>query len=97
MKGITINAKAIAEGIYALFDEDERAALAFGMLPAVKMRLLEKMLAEKAETQAKDACERQFGFRPEGNVADAEWKKEFVRFCTREVESALYKVAPMVV
>lgn len=64
--GATIDAEAIANGIYEMFSENERACLAFGMLPADKMESLTRMLNEKAETMAKDECQQKFGFRPKG-------------------------------
>jgi hypothetical protein len=47
MQGMKINAKAIAEGMYRMFDEDDRAVLAFGMIPKKWIDVLEKMLAER--------------------------------------------------
>jgi len=46
----TINAKAIAKGFYAMFDQSEKDILRFGMLPAEKMRVLEDSLRQKYES-----------------------------------------------
>ena len=51
-----VDAQAIAQGVYGMFDDDERAICAFGMLPAEKMNSLEKLLGEKIETDAKNEC-----------------------------------------
>ena len=42
-----IDADAIAKGLLKLFDEDELVALRFGMLPARKMELLDRIVEEK--------------------------------------------------
>lgn len=41
---VTINVSKMAEGLLAMFDDDERTILRFGMLPATKMEILNKQL-----------------------------------------------------
>ena len=93
IQGINTDVKALAEGMYNLFDANEQACVAFGMLPAEKMACTEKLLAEKIEDMAKDNCEQMFGFRPEENVAKKNLKKNFVREAIHEVSIAIYKHA----
>ncbi len=47
---ITVNVTKMAAGIIGMMDENERAALRFGMLPAKKMEILEKGLREKFDS-----------------------------------------------
>ena len=90
-----------------MFDETERACLAFGMLPASKMELLTKTLENKAVelfpypekifTHAElEECEC-IGLRRHGReLADKE-RADFVTETEHEVCLAMYGVAPMVV
>lgn len=50
---ITVNVTKMAEGIFDLFDEEERVVLRFGMLPAKKMEILQKNLREKFDKLGK--------------------------------------------
>ena len=93
IQGITTDVTAIAKGMYDLFDEDEQACVAFGMLPALKMDCTEKLLAEKIEDMAKDNCEQAYGFRPDQNCAKKDLKRDFVRDAMFEISVAIYKHA----
>ena len=44
---ITVNYPAIAKGVYAMFTEDEKTVMAFGMFPLGKMELAEKEMRRK--------------------------------------------------
>ena len=44
---VDVNVTKIAAGMLRLFSEDERLMLRFGMLPAEKMQVLERILDEK--------------------------------------------------
>ena len=44
---VTVNVTKMAEGLFALFTDDEKTVLRFGMLPAKKMACLGKQLREK--------------------------------------------------
>jgi len=106
-RNIKVDVKNIAAGMYDMFDENEKAALKFGMLPAIKIGILENQLKKKAvdlfpspeklfsEVELKEMeC---IGLREEGaKLAKEErqaWVKDTLRACTLE----LYHVAPMVV
>ena len=93
IKGVNVDTQALAKGMYDLFDEDEQAVVAFGMLPAEKMACTERLLNEKIESLAKDDCERLYGFRPDQNCAKKDLKKDFVREATREITIAIFRHA----
>lgn len=57
----TIDAEAIAEGLFEMFDENERVALRFGMLPAEKMRIIEQALREKFLSVSKRTTPEDYG------------------------------------
>ena len=44
---IKVDYAAIAKGVYAMFTEEERMIMAFGMFPLVKMELAEKEMRRK--------------------------------------------------
>jgi len=44
---IKVNYPAIAKGVYAMFTEDEKTVMAFGMFPLGKMELAEKEMRRK--------------------------------------------------
>ena len=102
----SIDADALARGMYDLFTENEKACLAFGMLPAEKMQTLERMLGEKFDQAAhkqyieqRDVAEIMLG--DEGRTmcdeAYSKLRKQFVREAERLITLAMYNVAPMVV
>ena len=93
IEGITIDARRIAEGIYNLFDEEQVAVCAFGMLPANIMESLERMLGEKIEEIAKDDCQRQYGFRPDRDCAKTDLKRCFVSEAMRQIALEIYGIA----
>jgi len=106
---ITVDTKAIASGLYEMFDEDERACLAFGLLPADKLGVLRQALANAAPrfwlpTEAVFSAEELSAFAAVGfdvakgneeRVRDA--RARWVSQTEHEVCLALYRVAPMVV
>lgn len=49
---IEVDARAIAEGLLDMFDDEERAILRFGMLPAVKMEILQEQFDAKFRSLA---------------------------------------------
>ena len=55
--GIKVNYPAIAKGVYAMFTEDEKAVMAFGMFPLGKMELAEKEMRRKCARIALDHCD----------------------------------------
>lgn len=102
----SIDADAIARGMYDLFSENERACLAFGMLPAEKMRVLEKMLGEKFDAAAhgqyieqRKVAEIMLGDEGRTMCDEAynKIRKQFVKEAERLVTLAMYNVTPMVV
>lgn len=92
IKGILIDTQAMAKGLYELFDEKERAVVAFGMLPAIQMENLERLLGEKFEQIAKDQAKK-YGFNTDYNVADQDKKKEFVREAAHQISVEIYTFA----
>lgn len=104
---ITVDYKAMAQGLYEMFTEEEVAALKFGLLPAVKMAVLRHYLEQKAKALIPDP-EALFdkatldemeciGLAEEGRrLAKAE-RKEWVRDTERKICLELYAVAPMLV
>ena len=95
--GGTIDADAIARGIYEMMPNEYRWALKYGMLPAPIMESLKASLEQKAEDMAKNTAEKAFGFCPKNDCANKTWKAEFVSECMQAVTLSLYRVAPMVV
>ena len=106
--GITVDAKAIAHDIYGMMDDTYRGALAFGMLPGPLMELLRKHLVQKFDDIAQDRWQSKYGAIPtpetvlglrdmglEFSVADPKLREEWVNETIREIELALYAVAPM--
>jgi len=54
MRGVKINSKKIARGVYDMIPTDEKACMVFGMLPAKFMYLLEKLVREKVTLLVKE-------------------------------------------
>jgi hypothetical protein len=106
--GMTVDEGAIAAGIYGMMNGDYRAALAFGMLPAPMMGLLEKQLGQKFDQETAPKYDQALSaFADLGGigsdiVADLKAsrsanRKEFVAQAMRAITQAMYSVAPMVV
>jgi hypothetical protein len=93
IEGISIDTRTIAGGIYSLFDEEQVAVCAFGMLPADIMESLKRMLGERIEEIAKCQCQRQYGFRPDRDCAKADLKRRFVSEAIRQVAIEIYGIA----
>jgi len=105
---ITVDYDGLAKGLYDLFDDNERAALAFGLLPAVKMEVLKKQLEAKAKALFPEPEElfdpgelAQLAECPplleKSREVQAEERKKWTRETEHKVAVALYGVAPMVV
>lgn len=47
MNGLNINYEALGKGMYDLFDEDEQALVAFGMIPKAKMDITMEQFKDK--------------------------------------------------
>jgi hypothetical protein len=93
IEGISIDTRAIAEGVYNLFDEEQIAVCAFGMLPANIMESLRRMLGERIEEVAKSQCQKQYGFQPNRECAKADLKKRFVSEALRQIAIEIYGIA----
>lgn len=88
--GITVTAdtEQIANGIYQMHvEKDALGPLAFGMLDAQLMELFDKQL--KQSTYAK--------FSPEARDLFKQRIDDWVRECSKEVSTKIYKQAKMVV
>jgi hypothetical protein len=59
--GYTLDVGKIAQGIWDMMPEDDRAPLSFGMMPAKWNDRLEQMIADKLQTEH----EARYGFRPD--------------------------------
>jgi len=96
---LTIEADKIAEGILGMFDDNERAVLRLGMLPAGKMEILEKMLREKFETLGTPALTSAPDcYFSNVNGECKSWSiKEMVTEATREITLALYRIGDLLV
>ena len=106
---ITVDTKAIAQGLFEMFDEDEKACLAFGMLPEAKLKPVREHLGELAtkfwpDAEAVFSKEElasflEVGFDIAGPNKDriSGKRKAFVRDVEHQICRDLYGVAPMVV
>jgi len=56
-----VDAVKLGAGLLAMFDEDDAGPLAFGMLPAEKMRVFEAGLLDKFNEE----CRKKYGGTPE--------------------------------
>lgn len=103
---IKVDCKQIAEGMYEMFDENEKTALKFGMLPAVKMEILKKQLQLKAKelipspekifTEA-ELKEMEFmNLRESSRKLAEQERKEWLAETEHNICLALYDVAPMI-
>ena len=94
---ITVDTKAIAQGLFdEMFNENEKACLAFGLLPEAALKPVREYLGELATKFWPDS---EVGF----DIADAnadrvgKERQRFVRDVERQICLDLYGVAPMVV
>ena len=106
---IDVDTEAIAKGLYEMFDENERACLAFGMIPEAKMQHVRKHLGTLAERFWPDAdkvfsAEELADFLAVGfDIADVnrerveKARKRFVSDAEHQISVDLYGVAPLVV
>lgn len=101
----TIDADAIAKGLLAMvpnLGEDYEVALKFGMLPAPLMDLMDRMLKEKAE-KIFDAQYPPLDAKKYPSLAGcwqtmrSDFIAGFVRSCSKQVSTAMYAHAEMVV
>lgn len=104
IQGQQVNVTAIARGIFDLFEEDDLAVMAFGMIPARFMQSLEtsliKWFNDEAARQCREICNRDYLTDREfdgAKVADAAKRAAFVREAMHAVAVELYQIAPMVV
>jgi hypothetical protein len=92
INGLAIDAAALGEGFYRMICETGGEALvAFGMLPAPFMELIEKQIRAKVISEAaKQVCCTPEEIAP---VLDEKRVKETTREIMREVCSAIYTAA----
>ena len=97
----TIDADAIAEGLLEMFDENEKVALRFGMLPAQRMEVVRNCLRDRFLENCRGlATEDQY-------VAfiETETKRRFIEFSMKKLVHeaehlvclALYEIGDLVV
>lgn len=95
----SIDPAAIAEGLLEMFDDNERVALRFGMLPAEKMRVVEDALRNKFLENSRGKIEGDsFTYICEATheVGDFSMKK-LVNEATHEIVLAMYAIGELVV
>ena len=88
MKGIKVDAEAIAEGIYKMMPEEDKTLLAFGMINREWADLLDRMLPEKFD----NIFIEQYGITPA-----VEAREQFTKETRSKICEKLYAVAKMVV
>lgn len=107
---VTVNVTQLAEGVFDLFDEEERTVLQFGMLPAKKMEILQNNLREKFDELGKHPREV-FGLSVIAhteygdddrlstvNGKTTEWNLgRLVSEATREITLGIYAIGNLVV
>lgn len=95
-----IDAEKFAEGLLDLFTEDERVVLRFGMLPAEKMGVVERMLRnkflEKATVKEGDLFTCYFDNGEYRTITEFSMKK-LIGEAMREISLELYKIGDLVV
>lgn len=109
MNKIKVDHKAIAAGMYDMFTDEEKACLAFGMLPAVKIEILTKHLYAKFDELNPDPLEvladelknldasALIQMFKDAEPERQQERKDWVRETEHQICLALYHVAPMVV
>lgn len=108
-KPVVVDTKAIATGLYAMFSADERACVAFGMLPESKFSIVRDHLGKVAERLWPDAehifsaheldsfSKSGFDLRTSNKERVDELRKKFVADVEYAISLNMYKIAPMVV
>ena len=108
-KPITVDTQAIAQGLYEMFTPEERACLAFGLLPEARLAPVRAHLgtlaarfwpdADKIFSAEELADFAAVGFDVAGLNADrvTTARAEFVSSVEHQISLDLYGVAPMVV
>lgn len=96
----TMDAGAIARGLLDLFDENEKIALRFGMLPAQKMEIVQKMMREKflenATSKEGDLFTVIYDDGTRRQIVEFSMKK-LVSEAVHEISLALYGIGDLVV
>jgi len=104
---IHVDSKKIAEGLYDMFDDNEKTALKFGLLPEAKLSPLRKCLKDKSEElfpypekifSEQELREMEFmNLRENARKLADEERKEWTTITEHNVCMELYHVAPMLV
>ena len=106
---VAVDTKAIAKGLYELFDENEKACIAFGMIPEAKIKPVREHLSTIAEKLWPDADKvfsqeelqefKDIGFdiAKANEERTAKERKDFISEVEHQICIDLYGVAPMVV
>lgn len=87
IRGIKINVDAIAEGVYDLFDEEDRTVMAFGMIPSKRMEPVERAIKEKVLSAARSQYGRAF------EAEQKQYAEEVTKIAMAELGKAMYRVA----
>ena len=101
---VDVNVTKIAAGMLRLFTEDERLMLRFGMLPAEKMRVLERILDEKFRRDYRlppsdgDAFCAMLRLKPESGFEFIDFSlRALINEATAAITSELYQIGDLVV
>jgi hypothetical protein len=101
---VDVNVTKIAAGMLRLFTEDERLMLRFGMLPAEKMRVLERILDEKFRRDYRlpptggDAFCAMLKLNPESGFDFIDFSlRALINEATAAITSELYQIGDLVV
>lgn len=101
---VDVNVTKIAAGMFRLFTEDERLMLRFGMLPAEKMRVLDRILDEKFRREYRlpsfggDAFCAMLRLKPETGFEFIDFSlRTLINEATAAITSELYQIGDLVV
>ena len=101
---VDVNVTKIAAGMLRLFTEDDRLMLRFGMLPAEKMRVLDRILDEKFRRDYRlppfggDAFCAMMKLKPESSFDFIDFSlRALINEATAAITSELYQIGDLVV
>lgn len=96
---VTIEADKIASGLLGMMDDDQRAMLSFGMLPAEIMEVLKKQLTEKFSalgTSDIDNPDLHYLWTEDGGIIEYSLK-DVTSEASHMITIELYKIGDMVI
>lgn len=101
---VDVNVTKIAAGMLRLFNDDERLMLRYGMLPAEKMHVLDRILDEKFRREYRlppsggDAFCAMLRLKPETGFEFIDFSlRALINEATAAITSELYQIGDLVV